>query len=280
MTRDTSSRRDFLLKAASMLGVTVCGPALASILTGCDDDVLKPADTSVLPGIEVDLNVETALQRPGGAIRKTFGAFNGSRNVVIIRQSETEFLVVTAVCTHQGCDINLPVASGANIQCPCHGAQFSSVTGDVLQGPATLPLRNYPYRFDAERNVLVLNPGANSNEPDEPKPKITLDISKEPMLQTTGGAVKKNFAPYNNGNDVIVIRRSTTEFLVVTSICNHQGCSINLPVSPGANMVCPCHGAQYSSSDGTWQPSPQPASDLRVYPSSFDSGTSLLTITM
>lgn len=279
-TTNPPARRDFLLKAASMLGVTLCGSALSSVVTSCDYDVLKPADVSAISGIEVDLNVDIVLQQTGGAIRRTFGAFNGGRNVVIIRQNETEFLVVTAVCTHQGCDVNLPTSLGANIQCPCHGAQFSSTSGDVVQGPATLPLKKYPYRFDAARNVLVLNPGASSNGPDEPLSEIKLDISKEPDLQTTGGAVKKTFAPYNDGREVIIIRQGATQFFVVTSVCNHQGCSVNLPASPGANMICPCHGAQYSSLDGTWQPSPQTASDLRTFQNSFDTGTGLLTIKM
>ncbi len=273
-------RRNFLVQAASMLGVAVCSTALSSMLASCDYDITRPTDIANQPGIDIDLNVETSLQTVGGSIRKTYGSFNGGRNIVIIRTSETEFLVVTAVCTHQGCDINLPQSPGANLVCPCHGAQFSSATGDVLQGPASTPLRKYPWRLDSARNVLVLNPGVGSTNPEQPTAEIKIDISKEPLLQSPGGAGKLNVAPYNDSRDIIIVRRANNTFLVATAVCAHQGCDVGLPKSPGANLVCPCHGAQYSSTDGTWQPSPQTASDLRTFDSSFDTGTNILTILM
>lgn len=276
-----ADRREFLLQAASMLGVTFCGSLLGSALTGCADDVLKPANAPIASGIEVDLTIETALQPIGGALRKTFGAFNGGNNIVIIRQSETEFLVVTAICTHQGCTVDLPTSPGANLICPCHGAQYSSRPSDggaVLGGPAPLPLKKYPYAFDATRNVLILNPGSAQSPNEPPTSEVQIDIMQEPALQQIGDAVKINLAPYNEGRDIIIVRQSATTFLVVSSICKHEGCSINLPTAPGANFVCPCHGAEYSSVDGTWQPSPQAASDLRVYENTFDIATSRLTI--
>lgn len=158
-TSQSADRREFLLQAASMLGVTFCGSLIGSAFTGCADDVLKPANAPTASGIEVDLNKETTLQQVGGAIRKTFNTFNSGRNVVVIRQSETEFLVVTAVCTHQGCDVDLPTIPGANLICPCHGAQYSSQLADggtVLGGPAPLPLKKYPYTFDPKSNILTI----------------------------------------------------------------------------------------------------------------------------
>lgn len=276
----STDRREFLLQAASMLGVTLCGSLLSSALTGCADDVIKPASAPSVSGLEIDLNEETVLQSVGGALRKTFGTFNGGRNIVIIRQSPVEFLVVTAVCTHQSCDVNLPTAPGANLVCPCHGAEYSSKLADggtVLAGPAPLPLKKYPYIFDERRNVLIINPSSTPNT-EEPTAEVQVDISKESGLQQTGGAIKINLAPYNEGRDFIIVRQSPTAFLVVSSVCNHQGCSINLPTQPGKNFVCPCHGAEYSSVDGTWQPSPQSASDLRVYKNAFDPATNRLTI--
>jgi Rieske Fe-S protein len=44
----------------------------------------------------------------------------------------------SAICTHQGCPVNL-VRNGT-IDCPCHGSQFDAISGKVVHGPATSPL--------------------------------------------------------------------------------------------------------------------------------------------
>lgn len=79
-----------------------------------------------------------------GAIGKTSEVPVGSGKiftadkVVVTQPTKGEFKAFSAVCTHQGCIVaNI---KGKDINCTCHGSQFSTVDGSVVNGPATKPL--------------------------------------------------------------------------------------------------------------------------------------------
>ncbi|HYA67952.1 MAG TPA: Rieske 2Fe-2S domain-containing protein, partial [Acidimicrobiales bacterium] len=57
-----------------------------------------------------------------------------------IQLTAGRFTALSAVCTHQGCIVEF-VASDDTMQCPCHGSIYDARTGQVLRGPAPLPLR-------------------------------------------------------------------------------------------------------------------------------------------
>ena len=81
-------------------------------------------------------------------------------------------------------------------------------------------------------------------EKDEVAPKasanFTLDLSSpaNSALQTVGGAVVKN--------GVIVIRKSASEYVALSTVCTHEGCTINYSSSSN-RLVCPCHGSIFSN---------------------------------
>jgi cytochrome b6-f complex iron-sulfur subunit len=147
----SSERREFLLKAAQMLGIAVAGGAAVSIVSGCETDVVKgPSGEQIL-----DVTTVPVLTLVGGAALQTFGAFNGGREVIVIRTTTTTFAVYTAVCTHQQCLVNNRLQNG-NIYCACHASSFSVADGRALSGPATGALRRYETRFDAATNRLTI----------------------------------------------------------------------------------------------------------------------------
>jgi Rieske Fe-S protein len=57
---------------------------------------------------------------------------------VVLTRSGSQVKAFSAVCTHQGCQVN-KVADG-KIDCPCHGSVFDASTGAVVAGPAPSPL--------------------------------------------------------------------------------------------------------------------------------------------
>lgn len=47
------------------------------------------------------------------------------------------------VCTHAHCQLTEGELDGTTVTCPCHGSQFDVTTGNVLNGPATMPVDSY-----------------------------------------------------------------------------------------------------------------------------------------
>lgn len=135
-----------------MLGAGVCGGVLTSILSGCESDVLKSSDIAE----QFDISEEPALQTVGGAAKRTFGTQNGGRPVIIVRMTEDDFLVLSSVCTHQACEVNMPGERHTEILCECHGSVFKTDTGAVLEGPASAPLRRFDSDYDDDSGKLTI----------------------------------------------------------------------------------------------------------------------------
>lgn len=132
-------RREVLKKGASLFGVSFCSAALSSIISGCETDTLKSTGKIVF----IEISLEDGLSEIGGVIKKTFVNHNNGRAVFITRLGENDFNVMTSVCTHLGCEIDLPSEKVDILRCPCHKSEFSPKTGDVLHGPASAPLQTF-----------------------------------------------------------------------------------------------------------------------------------------
>lgn len=75
-----------------------------------------------------------------------------------------------------------------------------------------------------------------------------------------GGSVKSSDIPVGGGKvyDGFVVTQPTAgTFKAFSSTCTHQGCQVNA-VSDGL-IKCPCHGSEYSITDGSVKSGPAPA---------------------
>jgi Rieske Fe-S protein len=123
----------------------VRGPEIAHLTLG---QLCSPRLAGQFTGSGVRVNVAgSPLADVGGAalVESTAGVF------LVARTSASAFTAIEAVCTHEGCTIT--GADGATYVCPCHGSRYSR-SGQVLQGPATASLRQYPTTF-AEGIVTI-----------------------------------------------------------------------------------------------------------------------------
>ena len=143
-----TERREFLTQALTLVGGCVC----SGLLVGCETDVLKSSNIAV----RLDVANESRLAQVGGMIKKVFEGQNGGFPVIIVRQTEKDFLVFSTVCPHQGCEVNLPTEFVPEVWCPCHGSVFNKTTGAVLQGPATAPLPRFESAYDKSTNLLTI----------------------------------------------------------------------------------------------------------------------------
>ena len=123
-----------------------------SALAACETDVLKSSNIAV----RFDISRAPALATIGGATKQVFAGQNGESPVLILRMDSDEFLVLSSVCTHQGCEVNLPGDGDPNIWCSCHGSVFDRASGSVMQGPAPAPLQRFENSYDKSTGILTV----------------------------------------------------------------------------------------------------------------------------
>ncbi len=58
----------------------------------------------------------------------------------VVQPSGGDFVAFSAICTHLGCTVGFQPGSPLEFVCPCHGSIYNATTGEVIQGPAVLPL--------------------------------------------------------------------------------------------------------------------------------------------
>lgn len=119
-----------------------------TVITSCEDDQVQPDNGNNPSGdntLTIDLNDGnySNLGSAGGSVVVS--------NVIVINTGD-DFIALSSVCTHQGCQVSYNHANG-NLPCPCHGSLFST-SGSVLNGPAQASLKKYV--ITREGDVLTI----------------------------------------------------------------------------------------------------------------------------
>ena len=137
-------RRLFFRNLAVGGSLLLTAPA---IFNACSNNSVDDGGNNNTGGVTIDLT-DSAF-----AALKTVGGFAYKNNLIIIRSTETVYLALSKVCTHQGCDVTYSSAN-KNLPCPCHGSKFST-TGAVMNGPATTNLKTYDVKQN--ENILTIS---------------------------------------------------------------------------------------------------------------------------
>ena len=130
------SRRVFLQMVPPIIGVA----ALPQILSGCIGGSDTPISgtltlTNGMGTLPFAQYAELSTVNGGVLVDSDLGV------LAIVRTGTTTAAALSAICTHQGCTMNIP-SSGTELDCPCHGS-VCSLSGQVLQGPANRPVAVY-----------------------------------------------------------------------------------------------------------------------------------------
>jgi nitrite reductase/ring-hydroxylating ferredoxin subunit len=125
----------------------------------------------------------------------------------------------------------------------------------------------------------------NSCEQDElpPRPKpgesYDLDLSLHPELSSPGSHKVLRLDKVNGGDPVIVKHNADGTFFVMDAICRHQTCNVELPDTSDGLMVCLCHQATFSFTDGKVVDNKgYSVPDMAVFRTEYDASKKLLTI--
>lgn len=128
----------------SFLKVLMALP-LGAILTGASRS--GSSTTFELDGME-------ELKEVGGSVLiKDVTIGKTTTNLIIVRKSETDYVVFSAVCTHKKCNVRFKNDLNA-FKCPCHGSLYD-IDGVVQNGPAPANLTRF--KSEIQGNKLIVS---------------------------------------------------------------------------------------------------------------------------
>ena len=143
------------MKRRTFVQATAAAAGASTVLPGCAALVATPV-TPVNGEIRIAVRNYPQLEQPGGFVRLMPA---GAEDVIIVlTQDDGSLAVVTSVCTHLECTVNV---EGALLVCPCHGSTFDRA-GRVLRGPASDPLPRYPATLTAGGELVIRYAGGAS----------------------------------------------------------------------------------------------------------------------
>jgi cytochrome b6-f complex iron-sulfur subunit len=130
------NRRDSIQKFVMGGTMLVLAP---SILESCSKNSSTDpgGGNTPVPGTKITID----LTLPENSVLNTAGGSKIVQTVLVINTG-TGYVALTSICTHQQNTVGYDSPSG-NIICPFHGSKFT-ITGSVVNGPATSPLQTYP----------------------------------------------------------------------------------------------------------------------------------------
>lgn len=125
------SRRQVLAAAGLGAGAMVLGGCAAE-----EEELVAPAGEALIDLAELAVGESASVQTSTGA------------TVLLTRTGEAEAVAFSAVCTHQGCTVEVPAADAEEAECPCHGSRYDLTTGEVTARPADEPLAQVSVEVD------------------------------------------------------------------------------------------------------------------------------------
>lgn len=157
---NTQNRREFLRYVGSFFISGFVVTTVYPILTSCEKDESLPLPP---PGSSLEINLKDYPElNQFPAIKKLVFQKPISITIIVKRTSQTEFLVFSAFCPHQGVELNIQSTPDANIVCPKHFAEFSTIpntAGFVVANPQGVKVGNLPtyhFEFDSTKNILTI----------------------------------------------------------------------------------------------------------------------------
>ncbi len=120
--------------------------------------------------------------------------------------------------------------------------------------------------------VPLMSSCSNSVSPTVSHGTATISVS---MLTTDGQAVKSTVAQ-PEGTSLLIVRKSATTYLAMSTYCAHQGCEVNTPVN--GVIHCPCHSSVFDPKTGALLSGPA-SRGLSTYTTVYNATANTVTVT-
>lgn len=91
-------------------------------------------------------------------------------------------------------------------------------------------------------------PGQSTVIPTSSNNLYTFNFSDYPVLQNVGGSIRVTIQATSGAKDVFITRVDSGTADTVSTICTHQGCTLNSYNASTQQYLCPCHGSVFSAS--------------------------------
>jgi cytochrome b6-f complex iron-sulfur subunit len=128
--------------AAALLAACGGGDAPAASDTSSSSSAPASSSSSSSAAAGGSALVELSAVPVGGAVSAKSA---DGKPIIVAQPTAGQAVAFSAKCTHMGCTV---APSGAQLKCPCHGSQFSALTGKVEKGPAKAPLASFPVKVE------------------------------------------------------------------------------------------------------------------------------------
>lgn len=127
---------------------TALGVSLGAALGGCASVVAVPVQVRA-GQVRLSLADHPGLRKSGGFVKLRTG--EAGRTLYVLALEAGGYAAVSPVCTHQGCTVDV---QSRHLVCPCHGSTYTR-EGEVVRGPAPLPLRRFPLRMEVGDMLVI-----------------------------------------------------------------------------------------------------------------------------
>ncbi|KAB2878721.1 Rieske (2Fe-2S) protein [bacterium] len=134
------SRRNFL---ASALTAT-SGLVLGNLASSSSLNATGILDETHTGGNSLSINIEDypELKEAGGyKVLKEVAIGDMTDSIIIVRKSDTDFLVYSSICRHKKCNVKYKKERDLFV-CPCHGSTYD-INGKVIKGPSQGDIPKY-----------------------------------------------------------------------------------------------------------------------------------------
>lgn len=151
------SRRNLLkigVVSAVSFVITACTKAVSGSSTTTSEPVAEDTQTQSAPeqtqsqGGEVVIAQVSALVAGEGFNFKA----NDGTDAILFKTKDEKVYALSRICTHEGCSVDFDLAQNKLI-CPCHGATYEALDGNVISGPTQKNLKKINVKVDGD-NVL------------------------------------------------------------------------------------------------------------------------------